>query len=88
MEKLDYVVTKLAGREVAGLKSPGKGSTISLTALQAEHPLRLGHIELPKADEPEDEGMSVQQPHDPVVEGPVVQEPEETPAPEKVKKGK
>lgn len=46
----DYRVTKEAGKEVAGMKNPGVGRKITLTSLQAEHPLRLGHIEPIKAD--------------------------------------
>jgi hypothetical protein len=34
------------GREVAGQRNPGAGNTIRLSDAQAEHPLRLGHIEL------------------------------------------
>jgi hypothetical protein len=41
---MKYQVTEKAGREVAGVKSPGAGKSIELTALQAEHPLRIGHI--------------------------------------------
>lgn len=43
----DFIVTEAAGKEVAGQKSPGAGKKITLTELQAEHPLRLGHIALP-----------------------------------------
>lgn len=37
------------GKEVAGIKNPGKDQVIYLTALQAEHPERIGHIELKKS---------------------------------------
>ena len=42
-----FNVTALAGREVAGKRNPGAGETITLSEKQAEHPLRLGHIERP-----------------------------------------
>lgn len=45
--KIEYIVTKEAGREVAGARSPGEGKSVFLTATQAEHPLRLGHIREP-----------------------------------------
>lgn len=45
--KITYIVTDEAGRDVAGMASPGAGQTIRLTEAQAEHPLRLGHIRLP-----------------------------------------
>jgi len=44
-----FIVTKMAGKEVAGLPSPGVGKTIELSDIQAAHPLRIGHIERPKA---------------------------------------
>ena len=47
-----YVVTDMAGREVAGRRSPGAGKTVDLTDEQAAHPLRLGHIELLPAVDP------------------------------------
>jgi len=43
METKSYVITTDA-KEVAGSRSPGNGRTIKLTDLQAEHPLRIGHI--------------------------------------------
>lgn len=39
-----YIVTPLAGAEVAGRRNPGEGEGIILTPTQAEHPLRLGYI--------------------------------------------
>lgn len=45
--KKQYIVTETAGRDVAGRPNPGKDKPILLTASQAEHPLRLGHIRLP-----------------------------------------
>lgn len=42
-----YFVTESAGRDVAGRPSPGANKRVLLTAGQAEHPLRLGHIRLP-----------------------------------------
>lgn len=33
------------GKEVAGMKNPGKDEIIELSDAQAEHPLRIGHIE-------------------------------------------
>jgi hypothetical protein len=53
----EYLVTESAGREVAGMRSPRAGKTISLTEAQAEHPLRLGYIvEAPKGDAPKGKG--------------------------------
>lgn len=46
----EYVILTDA-REVAGRKNPGKKKRIQLTDEQAEHPLRLGHIELAPADD-------------------------------------
>lgn len=43
-----FIVTKRAGKEVAGLPNPGVGKTLELSEKQAEHPLRIGHIERPK----------------------------------------
>lgn len=43
MKKI-YYVTDIAGPIVAGMKSPGAGKEILLSANQAEHPLRVGHI--------------------------------------------
>lgn len=43
-----FFVTKLAGKEVAGLPNPGAGKPIELTEIQAQHPLRIGHIEREK----------------------------------------
>ncbi len=43
-EPADYTVL-IDAKEVAGIRNPGEGKTISLTPEQAEHPLRLGHIE-------------------------------------------
>lgn len=39
-----FTITELAGREVAGMRNPGAGETITLSEKQARHPLRLGHI--------------------------------------------
>lgn len=39
-----YLITELAGAEVAGIRNPGINETIHLTPAAAEHPLRLGHI--------------------------------------------
>jgi hypothetical protein len=50
MEKKDYTVLT-DGRFVAGVRNPGKGETISLTDLQAEHPLRTLEIK-PATTEP------------------------------------
>lgn len=50
-----FTITDKAGKEVAGMPNPGAGETIELTTLQAEHPMRIGHIEPyqePKKDEP------------------------------------
>lgn len=49
--KNTYYVTKLAGRDVAGQRSPGEGKTIKLTESQAAQPLRQGYISVanPKA---------------------------------------
>lgn len=66
MEKKAYEITESAGREVAGMRNPGAGDTIELTASQAEHPLRLGHIRVPAEAKEE----------------PVVEAPEEAAAPE------
>lgn len=44
MEKEKYRVL-IDSKEVAGMKNPGLGETLELTAEQAEHPLRLGHID-------------------------------------------
>jgi hypothetical protein len=38
----------IEGKMVAGLKSPGVGETIEMSDLQAEHPLRIGEIEVYK----------------------------------------
>lgn len=46
-----FVVTKLAGKEVAGLRNPGAGAILELSELQAEHPLRVGHIVRRKQEE-------------------------------------
>jgi hypothetical protein len=40
----EYLITALAGREVAGIRNPGINETVHLTPLAAEHALRLGHI--------------------------------------------
>ncbi|WP_420408696.1 hypothetical protein [Hoeflea sp.] len=40
----DYLVTEVAGKEVAGKPNPGAGEAIRLSDLQAEQPLRQGHI--------------------------------------------
>lgn len=45
METKTYIILTDA-KEVAGAKSPGKGRRIPLTEIQAEHPLRVGHIRL------------------------------------------
>ena len=47
-----FIVTKRAGKEVAGLPNPGPGKAIELTEMQAQHPLRIGHIERQKAVAP------------------------------------
>lgn len=52
MERISYVVTDLAGKHISGVRNPGEGKTILLTAAQAEHPLRLGHIAKAPADAP------------------------------------
>lgn len=43
----EYLVTELAGKDVAGIANPGENESIFLSAAQAEHPLRLGHIRKP-----------------------------------------
>ena len=43
MEKKPYTVL-IDAKEVAGFRSPGLGKTIALTAIEAEHALRIGHI--------------------------------------------
>jgi len=43
----EYIVTAVAGKEVAGKRSPGLGKAIQLTDEQAAHPLRLGYIRRP-----------------------------------------
>lgn len=48
----DFYVTKIAGKEVAGLPNPGVGKTITLTDQQAEHPLRLKQISRSKEQKP------------------------------------
>lgn len=45
--KKTYFVTETAGRDVAGLPSPGADKPVRLSETQAEHPLRLGYIRLP-----------------------------------------
>lgn len=50
MERIQYVVTDLAGKHISGVRNPGKEKTILLTVAQAEHPLRLGHIAKLPAD--------------------------------------
>lgn len=40
-----FIVTKLAGKEVAGFPNPGAEKVIELTEMQAQHPLRIGHLE-------------------------------------------
>ncbi len=47
-----YVVTKLAGREISGVRNPGAGKVIELTEKQARHPLRQKHIEVPQKSKP------------------------------------
>jgi hypothetical protein len=47
--KKSYRVTELAGEFVAGLRNPGPGKTVELTAKQAEYPLRNKEIELPSS---------------------------------------
>lgn len=49
--KKPFIVTERAGGEVAGMKSPGARSTIMLSDKQAEHPLRIGDIKVPEAEE-------------------------------------
>lgn len=46
MEKNEYVVTKLAGRSIAGQRNPGLGGSIWLTEKQAEHLERVGQVKL------------------------------------------
>lgn len=43
METKSYIIITDA-KEVAGSRNPGNGRKIELTELQAEHPLRIGHI--------------------------------------------
>jgi hypothetical protein len=50
MHKQDYQVTEVAGREVAGLQNPGCGEILQLTVSQAEHAVRLGHLQLLPAE--------------------------------------
>ena len=45
-----YKVTKTAPKKISGARNPGEGKPIELTAEQAEHPLRLGHITDPSAN--------------------------------------
>ena len=47
-----FIVTKLAGKEVAGLPNPGAGKAIELTDMQAQHPLRIRHVEREKPAAP------------------------------------
>lgn len=54
----EYLVTELAGKTVAGMANPGTDESIFLSAAQAEHPLRLGHIRKP----PEKAAESVEAP--------------------------
>lgn len=42
--KTPFEVTEKAGLFVAGIRSPGVGKTVSLTAEQAEYPLLAGEI--------------------------------------------
>lgn len=52
METHAYEITETAGPDVAGQRNPGAGETIRLTAGQAEHAVRLGHIKLKVVEEP------------------------------------
>lgn len=54
-EKLKKYTVLFEGKEVAGMRSPGKGEQIELTKEQAEHPLRTGVIEKYKEPKPEPE---------------------------------
>ena len=47
-----FIVTKLAGKEVAGFPNPGAGKVVELTEIQAQHPLRVGHLERDKPAAP------------------------------------
>lgn len=47
--KNDYQVTAKAGVFVAGIRSPGAGATVRLTAAQAHHALRAGELAVPGA---------------------------------------
>lgn len=44
---MNYIVTELAGAEIAGKRNPGATKEIWLEEIQAEHPLRLQHIVMP-----------------------------------------
>ena len=39
-----YIVTKMAGPYVVGLRNPGAGKILDLTERQAAHELRLGSL--------------------------------------------
>lgn len=40
----DYIVTELAGKEVAGIRNPGEAEVVSLSRSQAEHAVRQGYL--------------------------------------------
>lgn len=46
---MNYIVTELAGAEIAGKRNPGANKDIWLEEIQAEHPLRLQHVAIPPA---------------------------------------
>lgn len=50
MDRSAYVVADLAGKHISGVRNPGVGETIMLTAAQAQNPPRLGHISQPKPE--------------------------------------
>lgn len=46
-----YVAREDLGKEVAGVRNPGFGKEVALTASQAAHALRLGHLTTEKPAE-------------------------------------
>lgn len=48
-----YIVTTLAGPYVAGLRNPGAGQSVRLSARQAAHELRLGSLKPASAKDEE-----------------------------------
>lgn len=48
-----FIITDRAPKEVAGLPNAGAGREIELSELQAEHPLRVGHIKRAPVAKPE-----------------------------------